>query len=84
MENFMNFTENNYENAVMELFRDGLGYSSLYGPDVERDYREPLYLDELYPALERINPKLPAVAIQQAVEKLQRFENGSLIQKKLV
>ena len=80
----MNFTENNYENAVMELFRDGLGYSSLYGPDVERDYREPLYLDELYPALERINPKLPAVAIQQAVEKLQRFENGSLIQKNRV
>ena len=84
MENFMNFTENNYENAVMELFRDGLGYSSLYGPDVERDYREPLYLDELYPALERINPKLPAVAIQQAVEKLQRFENGSLLQKNKV
>ncbi|HEM5083800.1 TPA: type I restriction endonuclease subunit R [Streptococcus suis] len=80
----MNFTENNYENAVMELFRDGLGYSSIYGPDVERDYREPLYLDELYPALERINPKLPAVAIQQAVEKLQRFENGSLLQKNKV
>ncbi|HFI0351459.1 TPA: type I restriction endonuclease subunit R [Streptococcus suis] len=80
----MNFTENNYENAVMELFRDGLGYSSLYGPDVERNYREPLYLDELYPALERINPKLPAVAIQQAVEKLQRFENGSLLQKNKV
>ncbi|HEM5210079.1 TPA: type I restriction endonuclease subunit R, partial [Streptococcus suis] len=71
-------------NAVMELFRDGLGYSSIYGPDVERDYREPLYLDELYPALERINPKLPAVAIQQAVEKLQRFENGSLLQKNKV
>lgn len=80
----MNFTENNYENAVMELFRDGLGYSSLYGPDVERDYREPLYLDELYPALERINAELPEVAIREAIEKLQRFETGSLLQKNKV
>ena len=64
----MNFTENNYENAVIEFFRDDLGYSSIYGPDVERDYREPLYLDELYPALERINAKLPDVAIREAVE----------------
>lgn len=80
----MNFTENNYENAVMELFRDGLGYSSIYGPDVERDYREPLYLDELYPALERINAELPDVAIREAIEKLQRFETGSLLQKNKV
>ncbi|MBK3954457.1 type I restriction endonuclease subunit R, partial [Staphylococcus haemolyticus] len=58
-----------------------LGYSYVYGPDVERDYRTPLYLDELYPALERINAKLPTVAIQEAIEKLQRFETGSLLQK---
>lgn len=80
----MVFTEENYENAVIELFRDDLGYSSLYGPDVERDYREPLYLDELYSALERLNAKLPNVAIREAFEKLQRFENGSLIQKNKV
>ena len=77
----MGFTEDNYEHAVIELFRDSLGYSYVYGPDVERDYRTPLYLDELYPALERINAKLPTVAIQEAIEKLQRFETGSLLQK---
>ena len=60
----MGFTEDNYEHAVIELFRDSLGYSYVYGPDVERDYRTPLYLDELYPALERINAKLPTVARQ--------------------
>lgn len=77
----MGFTEDNYENAVIELFRDSLGYSYVYGPDVERDYRTPLYLEELYPALERINAKLPTVAVQEAIEKLQRFETGSLLQK---
>ncbi|SUN58249.1 Uncharacterised protein [Streptococcus hyointestinalis] len=48
----MGFTENNYENAVMELFRDSLGYSSFYGPDVERDYRDSLFRDVLDVALE--------------------------------
>lgn len=77
----MGFTEDNYENAVIELFRDSLGYSYVYGPDVERDYKLPLYMEELRPALERINAKLPTVAIQEAIEKLQRFETGSLLQK---
>ena len=76
----MGFAEDNYENAVIELFRDSLGYSYIYGPDVERDYRLPLYMEELRPALERINAKLPTAAIQAAIEKLQRFETGSLLQ----
>ena len=41
----MGFTEDNYENAVIELFRDSLGYSYVYGPDVERDYKLPLYME---------------------------------------
>ena len=32
----MPFTEENYENSVIELFKD-MGYTHLYGPDVERD-----------------------------------------------
>ena len=79
----MGFTEDNYEHAVIELFRDSLGYSYVYGPDVERDYRTPLYLEELYPALERVNAKLPTVAIQEAIEKTVEwtkvyFENGNI------
>ena len=80
----MGFAEDNYENAVIELFRDSLGYSYIYGPDVERDYRLPLYMEKLRPALERINAKLPTAAIQAAIEKLQRFETGSLLQKNKV
>ncbi|MBK5077392.1 type I restriction endonuclease subunit R [Lactococcus lactis] len=76
----MTFAEDNYENAVIQLF-EHLGYSYIYGPDVVRDYTEALYLDELEPALSRINPSLPSVAIDEAINKLKKFENGSLLQK---
>ena len=77
----MGFTENNYENAVMELFRDSLGYSSFYGPDVRRDYRDSLFRDVLYVALEKLNPYLPSSAIDFAINKLRDFESGTLLQK---
>lgn len=32
------FTEANYENSVIELFRNDLGYEYVYGPDIERDF----------------------------------------------
>ena len=77
----MAFAEDNYEKAIIQLFQDELGYSYQYGPDVERDFTEPLYLDELEPALTRINPLLPEEAIQEALNKLKHFENGSILQK---
>ena len=77
----MSFKEDNYEKAIIELFQDDLGYSYQYGPDVERDYTESLYYDELESALTRINPLLPYGAIQEALNKLKHFENGSILQK---
>lgn len=77
----MSFAEDNYEKAIIELFQDELGYSYQYGPDIVRDYTEPLYFDELEPALIRINPLLPEGAIQEALNKLKHFENGSILQK---
>lgn len=76
----MPFTESNYENAVLELFL-GMGYTYLYGPDVERDYRCPLLLPELEDSLRRLNPSLPGDAIADALYRLQNFETGSLVQK---
>jgi len=76
----MSFTESNYENAVLELFR-GMGYAYLYGPNVERDYRCPLLLPELEDSLRRLNPTLPGDAISDALYRLQNFETGSLVQK---
>ena len=38
-----NYTEADYENSVIELFRNDLGYEYAYGPDIERDFHSPLY-----------------------------------------
>lgn len=77
----MSFTEANYENAVLEVFCETLGYGYTYGPDVQRDYTEPLYLDELMPALQRINPSLPEAAINESILKLRSLDSGTLVQK---
>ena len=80
----MPFTESNYENAVLQLFTQTLGYSYAYGPDIERDYHSPLYEDELLPTLRAINPTMPQAALDDAVYKLQNFESGTLLQKNMV
>ncbi len=77
------FTEADYENSVVELFKN-LGYRYVYGPELERDYKNPLYEDVLVESLNRLNPSLPEAAIQDALYKLHNFENGSLIQKNTV
>lgn len=78
------FTESNYENAVLQLFQEQLGYTYIYGPDVERDYHSPLYEDILLPCLWRVNPSLPIDALNEAVYKLKNFESGTLLQKNMV
>ncbi len=77
----MPYTEANYENAVIEVFRDTLGYGYAYGPDVVRDYGDPLYMDELLSALRRVNPKLSEAALTEAVYKLRNFEGGTILQR---
>lgn len=32
------YTESHFENAVLELLNQGLGYEYVYGPEVVRDY----------------------------------------------
>ena len=74
------FTESNYENAVLQLLNDELGYTYVYGPEVERDYHSPLYEDVLLPSLQRINKSLPMDALTEAIYKLKNFETGTLLQ----
>ncbi len=78
MSNF--FTEANYENAIIELFQE-MGYHHVYAPNIERDFNNPLYEDELEQALYRINPSIPDAAIADALYKLKNFESAELIQK---
>ena len=66
----MSYVEASYENAIIEMLCSTLGYQHIYGPDVARDYSEPLYLEELLPALRRINSGLPEVALHEAIHKL--------------
>ncbi len=80
----MPYTEADYENSVIELFRNDLGYEYAYGPDIERDFYSPLYEEVLLDSLYRLNKGLPDDAIQDALFKLKNFENGELVQKNAV
>lgn len=74
------YTEADYENSVIELFTD-MEYEHVYGPNIERDFRSPLYDEILEDSLRRINKDVPYEAIQEALFKLHNFENGELVQK---
>lgn len=77
------YTEANYENSIIELFRD-MGYRYVYAPDIDRDFYSPLYETELIEALYRLNSNLPEDAIKEAMFKLKHYENGELVQKNSV
>ena len=77
----MHFTEDDFENAILELFREQLGYDYVYGPNVMRDYAEPLYVEVLEAVLPQINRGLPQAAIDEAMVKIRTYEGGTLVQK---
>ena len=77
----MHFTEAHFENAILELMHDKLGYERIYGPDVDRDYTEPLHLEIVRQSLFDINPSLAKEAIDEAIVKIRNIENGSLVQR---
>ena len=79
----MSFTENNYENAVIQLIEQ-LGYTHVYGPDVVRDYTDPLYSEVLEGSLIAVNPGVPQAAINEALFKLRNIENGKLEQRNII
>ena len=79
------FTESEVEAAALEWL-EGLGWKVAHGPDVaphasaaERaDYREAVLVHRLRYALERLNPNLPAEALDDAYRKLIRPEGSTL------
>ena len=74
------FSENTYEQVLIELFQE-LGYDYTYGPDMTRDYREPLLEQPLLETLHRINPTVPITALEDVVKKLQQIEGSSLYEQ---
>lgn len=69
-----------YENALMSLF-ENLGYETLYGPDIARDYRVPVNEPQMRFALALVNPTKPNVAIDEAIRKVMSIDTGDLVQK---
>ena len=76
----MYFTENQFEQAVLEVLREH-DYNILSSGEIQRDYRNPLYMDELEEALFALNPGVPNRAIEEAMRKLQALDVGTLVQK---
>lgn len=79
----MFFTENTYEQAIIELLQ-GMGYTHIYAPDMARDYTSPISEGTLLDCLVQINNGLPIEAIKEAISKLKDFESGSIVQKNAV
>ena len=74
---FLHFTEDSYEKALIGLFQE-MGYEYLYGPDIERDYQEPYYKDQLWASLPLVNPSKHPNAIAEAIKKLTSIDTGDL------
>ncbi len=82
----MHLTESDIEFAAMDWF-SGLGYQTLFGPDIapdmpaaERtDYRQVVLEKRLFQALQRLNPQVPYDAIREAFRKLTLPDSPSLI-----
>lgn len=62
----MHFTEDMFEQALIELFVN-MGYTHIYAPDIERDYSSPLLDSVLMDSLVKLNKGLPLDAITEAM-----------------
>lgn len=62
------YNEDTYEKSLMELFQD-LGYTYYYGPEVDRDYKNPLFVPDLN-YLYKINKSLDCNAVDKAIETI--------------
>ena len=74
------YNEDSYEQSILELFSI-LGYKHLIGYEIDRDYQNPIYLDELESSLLKINKDQNKNAIYSAIEKLQNIDIGSLVER---
>lgn len=84
------FTESHAEEATL-AWLDAFGYSILHGPDIaagvpaaersDPDYRDVILEGRLRKALGRLNPELPAEAVEDAYRKLTRSEAPSLVER---
>src|SRR5438309_705052 len=80
-------TESTVEEAALEIL-GGLNYAIVHGPDIapgelfaERSsYGDVVLVKRLHEALARINPSIPAEAIEDAMRKVLRTESPSVVE----
>ena len=72
------FTEDAYEQTLIALFHDELGYAYECGYEVERDYKEPFYRADLVASMRRLNPELPADAMDEGIKQITNISIGTL------
>ena len=79
-------TELEIENLAIERLQ-ALGFDYIYGPDIAPDSANPeresfaelLLLSRLHNAVGRINPTLPAAALDEAIKTIQRISSPELL-----
>lgn len=49
------FSEETFENALIQLCETELGYEHIYGPDIDRDYSEVLLEKQLFGCIQAMN-----------------------------
>lgn len=70
----LSFTEDTFEQAVIELF-ENMGYTHIYAPDMNRtDYSRPLLDDVLRDCLVRLNRSLRERVCQDDFCKFSKFK----------
>ncbi|MBQ2623539.1 MAG: HsdR family type I site-specific deoxyribonuclease [Kiritimatiellae bacterium] len=77
------YNENSYENAVMEVLRS-MKWECLYGPEVERDYSDPMLADVFVSQVRRLNRDVPAAAVEDAIKQVRGIGGGSLVARNAI
>ena len=73
------FKESNVEEAIIEQLQE-LGYEYQYGPDIERDYKEPILKEMFYDSLYKINKDITEDIADEVYRKVRNFRNVDLVE----
>src|SRR5699024_11674042 len=77
----MKFTEDVYEGSILSVIEE-LGYIYVPAENINREsYKNPLYTEDLFASLVRINPDLSLDVIDSAIFKLENIDTGTLVQR---
>ena len=73
------FKEEQVEQAIIEQLQ-GLGYEYLYGPEIERDYKEVILKDIFLNSIFKINPDITQDIADEVYRRIRTFTNIGLVQ----